>query len=141
MMGTAVTAQNAVAMIQKKSEPGSRSAGESDHSVRLEVHGRVRLDMVAFVNGTCQIDRVIFIPMDAEDLLRARLDLANIIHQLPAIGVTREPIDSNDLQIDGDGSFSSHRHFTPAFLDAPAVGPVSLVPDKDEGVLLILCKV
>ena len=83
--------------IQKKSETGSRGAGESDHSVRLEVHGRVRFDMVALVNGTCQIDRVIFIAVDAEDLLRARLDLADVIHQLPAIRVPREPVNCYDL--------------------------------------------
>ena len=85
MIRAKVTAQNSVAKIQKKSEPGSLGAGESYHAVCLKVHGRVRLDMVALIDGTRKINRVILIPMDTENLLGARLDLTNIIHQLPTI--------------------------------------------------------
>ncbi len=56
-----------------------------NHAVCFQVHGRVRFDMEPLVDGTCQIDRVVLITVDAEDLFRAGLDLAYEIHQLPAI--------------------------------------------------------
>jgi hypothetical protein len=41
--------------------------------------------MIPFVNGTCEVNGVIFIAVDAEDLLRTRLDLADVVHQLATV--------------------------------------------------------
>src|SRR5208283_3926775 len=111
------------------------------HTVRLKVHRRVCLDVVTLVNGTGKIDGVILVAVDTEDLLGPRLDLADVIHQLPAIGVPRESVDGIDLEVDGDRAFPAQGHLAPSLLDAPALGSVSLVTDKDERVLLVLCKV
>ena len=46
-----------------------------------------------------------------------------------------------DLEVDSDRAFPAQRHLAPSFLDAPALRSVSLVTDKDERVLLVLCKV
>ena len=113
----------------------------SEHAVGLEVHGRVRLNMVAFIDRACEIDRIILITVDAEDLLGARLDLANVVHQLPAVRMAREPIDGDDLEVDGDRPLAPHGHLAPAFLDAPAVCSFCLVPDKDQRILLVLRQV
>ena len=59
----------------------------SDHAVRLKVHRRMRLDMVPLVDGTGKIDRVVLVPVNTEDLLGSRLDLADIVHQLPPVGM------------------------------------------------------
>jgi len=71
----------------KKRVMYDRMAIASNHAVGLKVHGGVGLDMVALVDGTGEVDRVILIPVDAEDLLGARGDLANVVHQLPPIRV------------------------------------------------------
>ena len=57
----------------------------SDHAVGLEVHGRMRLDMIPLVYGTCKIDGIVLIPVNTEDLFRARLDLPDVVHQLPPV--------------------------------------------------------
>jgi hypothetical protein len=59
----------------------------SDHAVCFEIHRGVRLNVVTLVNGTCKVNGVVFIPMNAEDLLGFGLDLPDIVHQLPAIRV------------------------------------------------------
>jgi hypothetical protein len=41
--------------------------------------------MIPLVNGTCEVDGVILVAVDAEDLLRTRLDLTDIVHQLPPV--------------------------------------------------------
>jgi hypothetical protein len=41
--------------------------------------------MIPFVNGTGKVDGVILVAVDAEDLLRTRLDLADVVHQLPPV--------------------------------------------------------
>ena len=38
----------------------------------------MRLDMVALVNGACEVDRVVLVTVDTEDLLGTWLDLADI---------------------------------------------------------------
>jgi hypothetical protein len=45
----------------------------------------MRLDMIPFVNGTCEVDGVILIAVDTEDLFRTRLDLTDEVHQLPPV--------------------------------------------------------
>ena len=57
----------------------------SDHAVCFEIHRGVRLDMVPLVDGTRKVDRIVLIPVDAEDLLGFGLDLPDIVHQLPPI--------------------------------------------------------
>lgn len=59
-----------------------------DHSVCLEVHGGVGFYVVALVNGTGKVNCIVFIAVDAEDLLWFGLDLSDKVHQLAAIGMT-----------------------------------------------------
>src|SRR4030042_6314599 len=101
----------------------------------------MRLDVIALVNGTCKIDGIVLIAMDAEDLLGTRLDLPDEVHQLPAIGMTGKTVDSDNLEVNRDRPLPPHRDLTPPFLYPAPVRSICLVTDKDKGVLLVLCKV
>ncbi len=76
------------------------------HAVRLKIHRRMCLDMVAFVDGAGKVNGIVFVTVDAEDFLRPGLDLANVIHQLAAIGMPREPVNGVDLEVYRNSSFS-----------------------------------
>jgi hypothetical protein len=48
----------------------------------------MRLDMIPFVYGTCKIDGIALISVNTEDLFWTRLDLPDVVHQLPPVGMT-----------------------------------------------------